>query len=78
MTDNCDELHQSLSYNWPDATLLLSTFQILQQAWRWLYQNCHDIVKNDRGIIMKLFQKLVYAKDIEDYVSAYTVLFESI
>ena len=26
---------------------------------------------------MKLFRKLVYAKDIEDYVSAYTVLFNS-
>ena len=26
---------------------------------------------------MKLFRKLVYAEDIEDYVSAYTVLFKS-
>ena len=25
---------------------------------------------------MKLFQKLVYSKDMEDYVSDYTVLFE--
>ena len=28
--------------------------------------------------MVKLFRKLVYAKDIEDYVSTYTVLFESI
>ena len=28
MTDNCEELYQSLSYNWPDATLfyLLSIY----------------------------------------------------
>ena len=74
MTDNCEELYQSLSYNWPYATLLLCTFHILQQVWRWLYESCHGIAKND---ILKLFQKLVYAKDIEDYVSTYTVLFES-
>ena len=78
MTDNCDELHQSLSYNWPDATLLLCTSHILQQVWRWLYKSCHGIGKNYRVIMVKLFRKLVYAKDIEDYVSTYTVLFESI
>ena len=77
MTDNCEELYQGLSYNWPDATLFLCTFHIFQQVWRWLYESCHGIAKNDSVIIMKLFRKLVYAKDIEDYVSAYTVLFES-
>ena len=77
MTDNCEELYQSLSYNWPDTTLLLCTFHILQQVWRWLYECCHGITKNDRVIIMTLFRKSVCAKDIEDYVSAYTVLFES-
>ena len=64
-------------YNYSDATLLLCTFHILQQVWRWLYESCHGIAKNDRVIIMMLFRKLVYAKDIEDYVSVYTVLFES-
>ena len=75
--DNCDKLHQSLSFNWLDATLLLCTFDTFQQVWRWLYESCHGITKNNRVIIMKLFRKLVYAKDSEHYVSAYTVLFES-
>ena len=77
MTDNCDELLQSLSFNWPDAALLLCTLHILQQAWRWLYESCHGIATNDRVIIMKLFWKLVYVKDIKDDLSAYTGLFES-
>ena len=76
MTDNCDELHHALSYNWPDATLLLCTFHILQQVWRWLYQSSHGIAKNDRVTIMKLFREIVYAKDVEIYVAAYNDLFE--
>ena len=76
MTNNRGELYQSLSYNWPDATLLLCIFHILQQVWRWLYESCHSIAKNDRVITIKLFWKLVYARHNEDHVSAYTVLFE--
>ena len=76
MTNNCGELYQSLSYNWPDATLLLCIFHILQQVWRWLYESCHSIAKNDRVITIKLFWILVYARHNEDHVSAYTVLFE--
>ena len=77
MTDNCDELHHALSYNWPDATLLLYTFHILQQVWRWLYESSHGIAKNDRVTIMKLFREVVYAKDVEIYVAAYNDLFEA-
>ena len=44
---------------------------------RWQYESCHVIIKNDGVIIMKLFQKLIYAKNIEDYISAYTVLCKS-
>ena len=48
MTDNCDEPHQSFSYNWPDAALLQCTSKSMEMA-----------------------EKLVCAKDIKDYVSAY-------
>ena len=44
--------------------------------WRWQYESCHVITKNDRVIVMKLFQKLNNAKNTEDYISAYTVLCE--
>ena len=70
ITENCDEFHQSISYNWPDVTLLLCTFQILQKVWRKRYKSCHGITKNNRVIMMNLLQKLNYAKDIEDYISA--------
>lgn len=77
MTDNCEELHDSLAYNWPDATLLLCIFHILQQVWRWLYESCHGISKTDRVIIMALFRNVIYANSIDNYVSAYSALFES-
>ena len=44
---------------------------------RWQYESCHVIIKNVGVLIMKLFQKLICAKNIEDYISAYTVLCES-
>ena len=31
MTDNCDGLHRSPSYNWPDITLFPCTFHKLQR-----------------------------------------------
>ena len=77
MTDNCDELRRSLHRSWPNATLLLCIFHILQQVWRWLYERQRGISKEDRVEIMKLFRKLVYASDVEGYESAYTNLFYS-
>lgn len=35
MTDNCDELRDALSVAWPKSVLLLCTFHILQQVWRY-------------------------------------------
>ena len=32
MTDNCEELRDALAHTWPDATLLLCVFHILQQV----------------------------------------------
>ena len=70
MTDNCDELRRNLHRSWPNATLLLCIFHVLQQVWRWLYERQHGISKEVRVEIMKLFRKLVYASDVEGYESA--------
>ena len=70
MTDNCDELRRSLHRNWPNATLLLCVFHVLQQVWRWLFERQHGVSKDHRVEIMKLFRKLVYAHDVEGYEKA--------
>ena len=77
MTDNCEELHRALADNWPDSTLLLCTFHILQQVWRWLYDSTHGIGKNDRVVIMNLFRKLVNAENVGVHITARAELFES-
>ena len=55
----------------------LCVFHILQQVWRWLYEKAHGISKNDRIIIMKLFNKLVYANGFESYGKSYHDLINS-
>ena len=77
MTDNCEELRKSLHNTWPNATLLLCIFHILQQVWRWLYEKPHGISKEDRVEIMKLFRNLVYASDVEGYERSLENLFDS-
>ena len=58
---------KSLHCNWPNATLLLCAFHVLQQVWRWLYERQHGVCKDGRVEIMKLFRNLVYAHNVEGY-----------
>ena len=43
MTDNCTELRDALEKVFPNMKLLLCTFHILQQVWRWLMESMHGI-----------------------------------
>ena len=72
MTDNCSELRDALAYMWPNAALLLCSFHILQQVWRWLFEK-HNVSSFDRTGIMMTFKKLVYEKNEE----LFEELFES-
>ena len=60
MTDNCPELRDALKSNWPEATLLLCLFHILQQVWRWLCDGKNLIDKEDRQGLMNSFKGLAY------------------
>ena len=73
MTDNCSELRDALAYMWPNAALLLCSFHILQQVWRWLFEKHHNVSSFDRTEIMMKFKKLVYEKNEE----LFEELFES-
>ena len=65
MTDNSDELRNSLRETWPKAKLLLCLFHVIQQVWRWLYEKSHGITPTDRVKIMTSFRFIVYAASIE-------------
>ena len=44
MTNNCSELRKILSEVFPTSNLLLCSFHILQQVWRWLFDKKHGIL----------------------------------
>ena len=57
LTDNSSELRDALSNVWPSTTLLLCTFHLLQQVWRWLFDSNHHIHRSDRPAILSRFKK---------------------
>ena len=65
MTDNCSELREALYEVFPESTLLLCIFHILQQSWRWLFDKKHGVSANDRLEIMRSFRALVHAKEVD-------------
>ena len=67
MSDNCSELREALHEVFPSSMLLLCTFHILQQVWRWLFEKKHGINETDRQNIMKSFRQLLHLDDEEDF-----------
>ena len=65
MTDNCLELREALYKVFPESTLLLCIFHILQQVWRWQFDKKYGVSANDRLEIMRSFRVLVHAKEVD-------------
>ena len=65
MTDNCSELREALYEVFPESTLLLCIFHILQQVWCWLFDKTHGGSANDSLEIMRSFRALVHAKEVD-------------
>lgn len=76
MTDNCLELKEALSQNWPDSKQVLCVFHLLQQIWRWLHDRNHSIATDDRPHILLAFKRVLYAENEEDFKSQYESLLE--
>ena len=68
ITDDDAAERNGLSYSWPEATLLLCHFHLLQAVWAWLWKAEHRIEKDDRPILLNLFKKAVYTESTEEYV----------
>ena len=60
MTDDSDVLRNSLSSNWPSSVLLLCQFHVLQALWMWDAK--HDINKQDRPVLLRLFRRVLYSE----------------
>ena len=62
MTDDSDVLRNSLSSNWPSSVLLLCPFHVLQALWTWLRDAKHNIDKQDRPVLLRLFRRVLYSE----------------
>ena len=67
ITDDSKAEQNALSSIWPDATLLLCTFHVLQALWGWEWESKNKIDKADRPLLFNLFKELVYAKSSEEF-----------
>ena len=60
MTDDCRAERSALKNVWPESTLLLCQFHILQALWRWLQSDSET--KSDKQRIINNFKKIMYSK----------------
>ncbi|XP_031169028.1 uncharacterized protein LOC116059903 isoform X2 [Sander lucioperca] len=74
MTDDCSALRQALAAVYPGASLMLSTFHLLQAMWRWLWNSHNGIKKEERPQLLNGFRGLVYARTAEELSAAYATL----
>lgn len=63
MMDDCKAQQIAVLDAFPDATILLCTFHILQSCWRWLWDQKHGVEMSYRRLCYKWFQDLVYAQE---------------
>ena len=71
MTDDCDTERQSLAAVFPESTLLLCIFHVLQAAWRFLWNARNAIRLEDRAYLLGLVKSLVYAASDADITELY-------
>ena len=66
MTDDCDALRSSLQMVFPQSTLLLCTFHVLQAVWRWLWDSKHAVNKEVRPHYFFLVKAMLFAQSEAD------------
>ena len=76
MTDNCDEIRDAVRQIWPGTTIVLCTFHILQQVWRWLHDKNHGISLADRPHLLLLFKHILSAENEDSMEDLYQILKE--
>ncbi|XP_071512007.1 uncharacterized protein [Diadema antillarum] len=61
MTDDCKALRQGLHAVYPQSSLILCVFHLMQALRRWLWDAHNQIRKQDRPYLLDILKKLIYA-----------------
>ncbi|XP_025105409.1 uncharacterized protein LOC112570910 [Pomacea canaliculata] len=71
LTDDSSAERQSLQATFPEATLLLCTFHILQATWRFLWEARNNVKKESRPHLLSIIKKMVYAQSDDEIINVY-------
>ncbi|KAH9631844.1 hypothetical protein HF086_000668 [Spodoptera exigua] len=78
MTDDSRAERNALKSVLPNTRLLLCIFHVNQAIWRWLWQTEHNVNKDDKQYIMKLFRKVMYSNTIAEAELNMSILNEDV
>ena len=67
MTDDAEAEINALRKVWPNSKLLLCVWHVLNAVWRWLWEAKHQVQKDDRKHLLKIFRSLLYAKNEAEF-----------
>ena len=62
MTDDDAAEKSGLSATWPESEQMICIFHVLQSLWRWLWNSSNGVKKEDRPILMREFQAVLYCR----------------
>lgn len=62
ITDDSRAERSAIQRAFPQATLLLCIFHVLQAVWRWLWKREHGIAMTDRKPLLGVVKQIMYAK----------------
>lgn len=71
--DDSEAERQALRAIWPESSILLCRFHVLQSVWRWLWDSKHDIRNEDRKLLFKLFQNILNTSNNSSASEAYSI-----
>ncbi|CAI6376429.1 unnamed protein product [Macrosiphum euphorbiae] len=74
--DDSEAERQALRAIWPESSIFLCRFHVLQSVWRWLWDSKHDIRNEDRKLLFKLFQTILNASNNSSASEAYSIAIE--
>lgn len=63
ITDDCKAEQGALRRSFPEATLLLCSFHLLQAVWRWLWSRKSGVAHKDRPVLFGLVKDMLYSQD---------------
>lgn len=71
LTDDCQAERAAVHQAFPQTTLLLGRFHLLQTVWRWLWNKDHDIAVADRPALFAHVKQILYAREEAEAQSLY-------